>query len=262
MSLVLGVLFFGACLSGHAQPLEVNVINSAYTASLSWWGMGGFLGNPDVSGSNSAGSAAPASINYVNQGPSIITGPNYTTVWGQADAGLFQSQTFCNTGQGQYFNCGCLASATSDVSFSAFSSQTANLSLEFTGFDNYGYSDCLVSLNDVTSGQALWAYGWRSATGTAPPYTIPYVDVYQNLYPSGSITVAVPTAFVGGDTYELVMDTDANSNNDAEGVQIQLSGLGVAMPIYFVPEPSTFAFLGLVAMLLMLRRGLRWNLRD
>jgi hypothetical protein len=255
MSLVLGALTFGACVAGHAQPLEVNVINSTYTASVNWWGVGGFLGNPNVSGSNSVVSASPTSVDYINQSPSIITGPNYTTVWGEASAGHFQSYAFSETGQGQYMNSFCYVSAISDISFSPLVSQIANLNLEFTGYANWPFSDCLATLNDVTSGQTLWEYGWTGVTTTSPAQFINLPPTN----PDNPFALTVPTIFLAGDSYELILDTDANSNNDAEGAQVQLSGIGVALPVYFVPEPSTFALLGLVAMLLMFRRVLRWS---
>ena len=257
MSLVLGALTFGACAAGHAQLLEVNVINSTYTASVNLWGVGGFLGNPNVSGSNSVVSASPTSIDYINQGPSVIAGPNYTTVWGKASAGLFQSYAFSETGQGQYMNSFCYVSAISDISFSPLVSQTATINLEFTGYDNWFQSDCLATLNDVTSGQTLWNYGWTANTGA--PGSQQFINLPQT-NPDDPFALTVPTAFLAGDTYELVLDTDANSNNDAGGAQVQLSGIGVALPLYFVPEPSTFALLGLAATLLMFRSVPRRNL--
>ena len=263
MRLVCAALVFGAGLAGQAQPLGVNVINSTYTASASWWGFGGFLGNPDVSGSNSVVSASPAGIDYVNQSPSISTGPNYTAVWGEADAGLFQSHAFSDTAQGQYMNSFCYVSAINDISFSASLSQTAIIDMQFTGYDNWYQSDCLVSLNDVTSGQVLWNYGWR-ALGSSP-YGFPYTDVEANFGSSGIFTVSVPTVFVGGDIYELVMNMAAESNNDNGGAQVRLSGLTALNVVVgsptFVPEPPTFALIGSAAILLLLRRpALRWSL--
>jgi hypothetical protein len=250
--LVPAVLAFGACLGGQAQPLEVNVVNSSYTASVGWWGIGSFFGDPDVSGSNSVVSASPTSIDYINQSPSILTGPNYTAVWGQANAGLFQSYAFSNTSQGQYNNSFCDVGAMSDILFSPLSAQTPTLNLQFTGYDNWYQSDCLVTLSDVTLDQTLWAYGW-TAMGSAP-YNFPYVNLYTSFYYSDSVTVSVPTTFEAGDTYELVIDTDANSNNDNGGAQVQLSGLAA------VPEPCPAALAGLAAMLLMLRRVPGWSL--
>ncbi len=230
------------------------MINSTYTTSVSWWGYGSFFGNPDVSGSSSAVSASPTSIDYINQGPSIITGPNYTTVWGKADAGLFQSYAFSNTSQGQYNNSFCDVSAISDISFAPLLSQTATINLQFTGYANWDQSDCLVSLKDVTSGETLWQYGWTAFTGA--PGTPQFINLPQTDM-DNSLTLAVPTPFVRGDIYEVVMDTDAESNNDNGGAQVQLFG---DISLSFVPEPSTFALLGLAAMLLLFRRVPRWSL--
>ena len=261
--LVYAVLALGACLAGQAQPLGVNVLNSTYTTSASWWGVGGFLGNPDVSGSNSVVSTSPNSMAYINPSPSILTGPNYTTVWGEADAGLFQSYAFSDAAQGQYVNSFCYVSAINDISFSASLSQTATINLQFTGYDNWYQSDCLVSLNDVTSGQVLWNYGW-TALGNSP-YGFPYTDVEANFGSSSIFTVSVPTVFAGGDIYELVMNMAAESNNDNGGAQVQLSGIAslnvVAGSPTFVPEPPAFALIGSAALLLILgRRTRRWPL--
>jgi hypothetical protein len=245
---VLAVLALGACLTGRAQLSGVDVINSTYTSSVSWWGHGSFFGDPDVSGSNSVVSASPTGNDYVNQNPSIITGPNYTTVWGEANAGLFQSYAFSNTSQGQYMSSFCDVSAISDISFAALLSQTATLNLQFTGYDNWDQSDCLVSLKDVTSGQTLWQYGWTAFTGA--PGTPQFINLPQTDM-DDSLTLAVPTPFVRGDTYEVVMDTDAESNNDNGGAQVQLFG---DISLSFVPEPSPFALLSLAAMLLLFRR--------
>ncbi len=249
IGLVLAVLAFGACPAGQAQPLGVNVINSRYSASVSWWGVGGFSSNPDVSGSNSVVSASPTSIDYINQSPSWSG--NNTQIWGEADAGLFQSYSFTDTVQGQYQNSFCYVSAISDILFSPLSSQTATLSLQFTGYDNWYQSDCLVTLNDVTSGQVLWNYGWTAFTGA--PNSQQFINLPQT-DPDDPLSLNVPTAFVASDTYELVMSTDANSNNDNGGGQVRLSGLAA------VPEPCPLALAGLAAMLLMFRRVPGWNL--
>lgn len=150
----------------------------------------------------------------------------------------------------------CYVSAINDVSFSAPLSQTATIDRQFNGYDNWYQSDCLVSLNDVTSGQVLWTYGW-TALGSSP-YGFPYTDVKANFGSSSIFTVSVPTVFVGGDIYELVMNIAAESNNDNGGAQVQLSGItplnvGVGSPT-FVPEPPTCALIGLAALLLVLRR--------
>ena len=245
MVLVPSVLALGACLTGQAQTLGVNVVNSTYTASVNWWGYTIDGNNTFLSGGNSAVSASPTSNVFINQNPDL---PGYDVVWGTADAGFLQNYVYADTGSFFGLNQACDASAGSDLLFCPSFSQTVTLNLGFNGFGDWGINtDCLVSLNDVTSDQTLWAYGWTAMGNT--PYSFPYIDLETEYYGYAStFTVPVPTAFAGNDTYELVMNMVSSSNRDVESMQVQLSGL-VA-----VPEPRPVALAGLAALLLVLRR--------
>jgi len=143
------------------------------------------------------------------------------------------------------------AGAESEIQFSPLTSGASAIDLNFLGTYNWYNSAGSVSLIDTTSDQTLWSYGWYLMAGTVPwDYA---------LYP-GSATLSLETDFNSGDTYTLTMWTQTFSDQDQEQTSIQLSGIGVAShPPIVVPEPATFAFIGLAALLLAFRCRPAWS---
>jgi hypothetical protein len=128
----------------------------------------------------------------------------------------------------------------SDLWFQPIASQMACINVQYN-VDMAVYTAGNFSLTDITTGNVLWNYGWDfydawgvygAPTGINDGTTIP-----ANYASSGSITNE--TDLNATDTYELIMRTASDSNDDSESVSIQLTGLEP------VPEPNTLTLAGL-----------------
>lgn len=239
----LAVLALGVCVSAQAAPLEITVLNANYTASVGWSCITDSV--TASSGSSSIVSASPASDMYINQNSDL---PMYNVKWAEADASLFEIFGYTSTSGGvEGFGQSTTSSATArtDIFFSPLSSQTTSIDLDFLGANEWYYSDGYVSLVDVTANQTLWNYGW-ALMGQG---TVPWTNNYDGVASQFHAAVSVDTDFDATHTYELVMNTDTDSNGDTQNVQIQLFGIEA------VPEPSACALIGLgVAAWLVIRR--------
>ncbi len=170
----------------------------------------------------------------------------------EANAGLFA--IYANTPSQGFSDPDIIynaASATSEVWFSLLTSQTTIINIQFSGGDHWlECSEGSLSLLDVTSGNEVWNYGLPNPGLGAIPDWAPWVYT-GGLTTAGSGTLALDTDFNAGDIYELTMSTDTLAQNDPDSpwVSLQLSGLEP------VPEPSSFALLGLGSFALaMVRR--------
>jgi hypothetical protein len=233
MKLGLGTLAFGLCVVLQAAPLEVTVLDANYTASVGWLCATNYV--TASSGSSSIVSAAPASNRYINQNSGL---PMYNVKWAEADASLFEIFGYTSTAggvEGYGESMASSATARTDIFFSPLSSQTTSIGLDFLGANEWYYSDGYASLVDVTANQTLWNYGW-AFMGQG---TVPWTNNYDGVAGQSHAALSVDTDFDATHTYELVMNTDTDSNGDTQNVQIQLFGIEV------VPEPSAFALIGL-----------------
>ncbi len=246
MKLGPGALLLGFCMGAQATPLEITVLNANYTAAVGWLCATDYV--TASSGLSSIISPSPASNMYINQNSGL---PLYNDKWAEAEASLFGISGYTSTAGGiEGFGQSTASSATAntDLLFSPLSSGTTTISLDFFGANEWYYSDGYASLHDVTANQTLWNYGWE-AMGQG---TVPWTNNYDGVAWQSHAGVSVDTDFDASHTYELVLNTHTDSNGDTQSVQIQLSGIEA------VPEPSTFALIGLgAASWLGLRRRLR-----
>lgn len=244
MKLGPAALVFGFCVAAQATPFGVSIVNASYTASVGWLCITDSV--TASSGSSSIVSASPAGNMYINQNSDL---PLYSVKWAEADASSFEISGYTSTtggveGFGQWT--ASSATARTDISFTPLTSGTTSIGLDFFGANEWYYSDGYVSLFDVTLNQTLWSYGWAYGS----PSTVPWTNNYEGDPSHSHAMVTVETDFSASDTYQLTMNTDTDSNGDTQNVQIQLSGIQAA-----IPEPSTFALIGLgTATWLVLRR--------
>lgn len=231
MKLGPGALVFAVCMAAQAAPFGVSIFNANYTASVA---VGGFTNN--VFGGDSRPMVAPFPISntYNDLGP----------VEAYASADTFGISASTQNLWPPHPN--ALATATTELTFAPLTSGTASIGLDFFGANEWYYSDGYASLFDVTLNQTLWNYGWAYGS----PSTVPWTNNYEGVAWKSHATVSVETDFSASDTYRLTMNTDTDANYDSQNVQIQLFGIQAA-----VPEPSTYALIGLgAATWLVLRR--------
>jgi len=132
---------------------------------------------------------------------------------------------------------GAYAFTESDLWFSPVTSQTTTIGIQFSAGPHITFTYGYVSLLDVTSGIKLWNYGWDLGNpGAQHDWTpVPWVLTGD----SGTAVLMLDTTLNASDTYQLSMSTSSGAASDSETESIQLFGLEP------VPEPSTFALLGL-----------------
>ena len=222
-------------------PLPINIIATQYTTAV----------NMQRSIQPYDGSTTNFSRTQVSPAP--ISDAVYDTftesLAAEANADLFAIYANTPTQSGidpLFWNSS--ASATSDVWFSPLTSETATLNIQFSGGDHWGFSSSgTLSLFDVTSGNEVWNYGWGGfAEGTVAGVPV------SELNPWGETTnLQLDTDFNAGDIYELALSTLTTAQNVdpmSPSISLQLSGLEA------VPEPSTFALLGLGSLVLAMAR--------
>lgn len=118
------------------------------------------------------------------------------------------------------------ASATSVLGFTPLSDATAALEFAFEGYSQARWSGGFVRLEDVTTAELLWDYGWTCCTLSGPIWG----DRSDDYYATAALTV--DQLLNSSHAYVLTMHTVVTSDADREGMAIHVSGLDA------VPEPS------------------------
>lgn len=137
------------------------------------------------------------------------------------------------------------AYAISETTFSPLADAIADVTIRRLGGGIYdAYSEGFVSLVDLTLNRPLWYYQWtgigNTMGGAGRPEPSWGYDITGNInpYPNPAIVVQ-GTAFAEDHAYRLVIYAASGAYGDDERVFMDLLGLEI------VPEPSTFALLGL-----------------
>lgn len=168
VSLLLTVAFASR---GYPTPLPINILDAQYTTSVSvssWILLeGGGIGHTNYS--RTTVSSVPISDSLYH--------PVSGLPEAEANAGLFEISAFTAAANGIYdpFRHGSGASAQSVLWFSPLTSETTTINIQFSGWEEWYYSDGFVSLLDVTSGDEVWNFWWGQLR---PPRTVPWVDTY------------------------------------------------------------------------------------
>jgi len=210
-----------------AVPLEVEVLGSTYTMFVytKWYDP------PTRETSRTQTSSTPIGDYMYDE---ATLGSSTYSAEASAEADLFEVTVFGSTKLWL-----ALASAQSEMTFSPLLDGTANLTVDFGRYYDYGFTEGYVSLFDLTSNQELWNYGWDHGQGNVP-------------WDGGSsANLTLDTYFANDHTYYLSMFAGMDSNGDSELVKIGLSGLEIVS----VPEPSTMLLLGMVLVGLVGLRG-------
>jgi len=228
--------------TGYSDPLPINILDTHYTTTASIT----YFDPTTANFSRTLTATVPISDSLYG----VVSG----ALAAENNAGLFE--IYVNTPSIAQIEPNIwqnAASATCTIWFSTLTSRTETINIQFSGGDHW-LSDCGASLSllDVTSGDAVWNYGLPVPVGQ-PDGSYSWAPWVYTGYPgsAGPGTLTIDTDFKADDIYQLTMSASSLSGNypDSPSVSLQISGLEP------VPEPSTFALLGLGSLALAMVLG-------
>jgi hypothetical protein len=250
-SIVWVSLFLTLAFASTGYPQPINILATQYTTTV--WDEAG-VPNPNGTFSRTqVSSAVPISDSLYDP----VAGNSVAN----ANAGLFGVSGFTYAFPASFPETGSTSIshsssfAESDLWFSPLTSQTTTISIQISALAS-SFEGGGVSLLDVTSGNELWSYGFGSFMNVVgAPSDINYGTTlsFGSDLSTGTDTLMLDTDLSASDTYELSMLTGSNANNDLENESIQLLS-GLELGLEPVPEPSTFALIGLGSLALAMAR--------
>jgi hypothetical protein len=224
----------------QASPITVELLDAHYTTTVKTTFVG-TLSNPDYS--RITGSATPISdaLHWtVFDSSDIFT--VYQSAGAAAAANTFGVDASSNTGdlfleqRLRY----ALASATTTLTFTPLADGLAPLVIDLiTGSTSSFWSEGSITLDNLTTGEQLWTYGWDSngSGGIWRPHTFGYDLLSSPLYADGPLSAE--TALRSSEQYRLSMYTQTQAAGDRQLISLQVSGF------HTVPEPASITLLGI-----------------
>jgi hypothetical protein len=216
-SLFVIVLVFTAT-PAHASPIGIEVISTAYSASIELTLSSGVTTTTTAAGTD----PVSLSLEYIY---------SFESTYDYAAASVSADWLTVSVGSRSVNSPVIIASANSEVTFSPHTDGIATIG--FDRLDGGPYTDGFVSLFDLTGDREVWRYWWEGQ-GTAVTYPEAGIDWGLSIRPN---PVELPTTFSAANTYRLHLFGRTDSQGDSTDVSVQVSGL-VA-----VPDPGSTLFL-------------------
>jgi len=248
------IAFLTLRFASTGYPVPINILGTQYTTTIA---------DTTLNSNTNPVSSTPFSRTQSSTVPfSDSLYDSYGFLKANANAGLFGASTHTDSGPIDSYGGGFVDSLVisssafveSDLWFSPLTSQTTTINIqigEYLAASPFVSAD--VSLLDVTSGNEVWSYGNGIFNYVGAPPGITYAITLNPVdFSAGPFTLMLDTDLNASDTYELSMLTGCAAGGDEQSTSIQLlSGLET------VPEPSTFALIGLGSLAIVMVQATR-----
>lgn len=225
---------------GFADPFAIQVLSTQYTTTVKTGAT--FLCCAADGTGHSGPLPDPVTRTTTSNAPVSDSLDFMSDEWAVAHADLFavSTQTDTHTEVGPYSIGIAEAAATSVLTFQPTADGNVTLALAFIGIGEAFYSFGQVDLRDLTTQQALWAYGWDCCSLLND--TVPWVRPTNG----GATWTAqlAPVAWLTADhQYALTLYVTSDANEDQQDMTITATGLEPT------PEPASLMVIaaGLVA---------------